>query len=202
MDYNELFKHLYVDNGKSKTLFLLHGTGGDEKDLMSLTRGLRDQYNFVGLRGNVVQDEMNRFFIRFEDGSFDEESIRTEVEKLHFFVMGWSDDHADACEEIAFAGYSNGANMILALALSHSELVRKAVLFHGKLPLVPAENLKLNSSEFLVTYGEADKMILPQESLKMIEELKNAGAKVTVLSHDGGHEIVRDEVTAMEQFLI
>lgn len=202
MDYKDLFKHIYVDNGADKTLFLLHGTGGDEKDLLSLVQGLSLQYNFVGLRGNVTEDGMNRFFVRFADGSFDQESIKTEVEKLHFFVMGWSDDHADSCEEIAFAGYSNGANMILALALSHSDLVGKAVLFHGKLPLVPAENLKLGGSEFLVTYGEADRMIEPGESLKMIETLKDMGAKVMVYSHEGGHEIVRDEVTAMEQFLI
>lgn len=189
---NSNFKFILIDNGVKKTLALLHGTGGDENDLLPLVKGLANEYNFLGIRGNVIQQGMNRYFIRNPDGSFDTESIREEVEKLAIFVREHPVD--------AFVGYSNGANMILALAFSHPILVPSAVILHGMLPFVP-KTIHLQGKRFLLTYGEADQMIPATETKEAIQTLKELGASVEVVTHTGGHELHHEEIEAMEKFL-
>ncbi len=89
----ELFKHIYIDNKAPKTLFLLHGTGGDEHDLLPLVSELNSKYNFVGLRGNIDENGMRRFFRRFDFGKFDEQNIIEEALKLVKFIETWSKEY-------------------------------------------------------------------------------------------------------------
>ncbi len=182
----------FIDNGATKILGLLHGTGGDENDLLPIVKNLAKEYNFLGIRGNVTQQGMTRFFLRNGDGSFDIENIKEEVEKLKKFL---ADHPADA-----FVGYSNGANMILALALLHPDFVKQAVILHGKLPFEP-QALSLDGKAFLISYGENDQIISKDESLHAVAKLQSLGATVQSVSHTGGHEIHKNEITAMEKFL-
>lgn len=189
---NDEFHSIYINNNASKNLALFHGTGGDENDLLPLVENLSAHYNFLGIRGNIQQSGMNRYFIRNADGSFDQTSIQTEAEKLLRFL---SDHPVDA-----YVGYSNGSNMILALALLYPDLVHTAVLLHPKLPLMP-QKLDLSSQRFLISYGESDQMITMQETKEAIDTLKDLGATVEVVFHTGGHELHRNEIEALTLFL-
>ncbi|MDQ5951848.1 MAG: phospholipase/carboxylesterase, partial [Patescibacteria group bacterium] len=124
MNTLNLFQHVFIDNKAEKTLFLLHGTGGSEHDLLPLVKELSDQYNFVGIKGNIFEHGMARFFERDEFGVFDQDSITTETKKLSEFIEAWKSNRAIANENTAFLGYSNGATMIVALAFYYPELVR------------------------------------------------------------------------------
>lgn len=197
----ESFKHIYIDNKASKNLFLLHGTGGSEKDLLPFVKELEGSYNFVGLKGNVSEHGMARFFERNQFGVFDQESIKVETEKLANFLKVWSREYQIRAEDTAFLGYSNGANMILAMLFYYPEMIHKAVILHGKLPFEP-EKLDLKGKSFLLTYGEQDQMILASESVKAIHTLKELHAEVEVLKHEGGHEVKRVEVEKMQEFLL
>lgn len=197
----DLFEHVFIDNQVEQTLFLLHGTGGDERDLLPLTDGLGDRFNLVGLRGNVNERGMWRFFARSEPGVFDEESIRVEADKLQRFVSVWRREQGLGVEQTVFLGYSNGANMILALALLHPDALARAVVLHPMLPMDTGGDLDLSGMSFLVTYGERDRMIDPAEGRQVVKVLEEARAAVEVVSHAGGHEIRREEVEAVEVFL-
>lgn len=83
------FKYIHLDQGVKKYLFLLHGTGGNETDLLPLVGKLKTKYNLVGLRGNVSEQGMLRFFSRTAPGVFDETSIKTETAKLAKFLEAW-----------------------------------------------------------------------------------------------------------------
>jgi phospholipase/carboxylesterase len=194
------FHHLFIDNHAPKTLFLLHGTGGDENDLIPLVSNLKEKCNFVGLRGNVSEQGMTRFFKRDEKGVFDQESIKIETKKLAEFLSEWYEKHQARVDDCAFVGYSNGATMILAMAFYFPELISKGVVLHGKLPFEPTKT-DLSSRSFLMTYGEEDWMISAEETLKAIEKIKECGAEVKVFAHPGGHEVRREEVYEMVQFL-
>ena len=194
------FHHLHIDNQASKTLFLLHGTGADERDLLPLVQGLETTYNFVSFLGNVREHGMTRFFARDARGVFDQESIAIEAKKLARFIKAWNETHGIKPSETAFLGYSNGANMITALALKFPKLVTKAVLLHPMLPFEP-KAMDLSHQQYFVSYGETDQMIPASEAKILITTLKALGAKVDVFHHQGGHEIWPEEVEALQDFL-
>ncbi|HEX7017473.1 MAG TPA: alpha/beta hydrolase [Patescibacteria group bacterium] len=197
-----LFHYHYQDTQAQKTLFLLHGTGGDEHDVLPLVQSLRAEYNLVGVRGNVSEQGMARFFARQSPGVFDQESIATETDKLAEFIQAWMKKYSLTADRLAFLGYSNGANMILATLFNHPNLIKKAALLHPMLPFQPSERMALKDSSFLVTYGENDLMISPQESQKVSAVLKKSGASVEVVTHPGGHELVKAEVLRLQEFLL
>lgn len=199
-DALELFRYYYQDNGQKRTLILLHGMGGDEKDLLPLVKGLEERFNFLGLRGNVVEAGMSRFFARFSIDTFDEASIREEAIKLVQFLRAWVEKHNDHCQEVAYLGYSNGGNMIVALAMLYPELVSKAVVLHGLVPM-ELRAVDLFGREFLVSYGKNDMMIPARKSEKLIDTLEAMRAQVEVVVHQGGHEIQQIEVAAIRRFL-
>ncbi len=195
-----LFHHLHIDNHLGKTLFLLHGTGADERDLLPLVAGLDDKYNLVSLLGNVREHGMARFFARDERGVFDQESIAEESKKLSEFIVAWNAEHKLKPTDTAFLGYSNGANMIAALALNYSDLVTRAVLLHPMLPFEPRQK-NLSHQHYLVSYGESDQMIPAAKAKILIATLEAMGAKISLVSHEGGHEIWPEEVEALRKFL-
>lgn len=195
------FHHISIDNHAAKTLFLLHGTGGDEKDLLPLVEFAAKDYNFVGIRGNVSEQGMLRFFRRFEMGVFDQENIKEEVQKFSEFLEVWYKNHNLNPKDTAFVGYSNGANMILATLFLYPHLISRGILLHGMLPFEP-NNLNLSGKSFVVSYGQQDRMIDPKEGKKVVSTLKNLKAQVIEVSHPGGHEIRHEEVKAMQSFLL
>jgi len=194
------FKHIVVGTEAPKTLFLLHGTGGDEADLLPLVEKLKTQYTLVGLKGNVSQQGLTRFFERSETGVFNQGNIRIEAKKLADFLRAWSATHEVAFSSMAFLGYSNGANMILALLFLYPELVFQAVLLHPMLPFTP-QKIDLKGKKLLVSYGMHDQLISLTESQKVISFLETTGAQVEVSSHFGGHEIQASELSKLQDFL-
>jgi phospholipase/carboxylesterase len=195
------FVYHHVASAAQKTLFLLHGTGGDQYDLLPLVESLADEYEVVSLLGNVREHGMPRFFVRTPDGTFDEESMRTEAEKLRDFVLAWCEKSGRIPEDTAFLGYSNGANIIAALAQLHPEVVYSGVLLHGLLPLPEVAVPELFGRKFFVTYGLNDTMIPPEKSRVLEQSLRQAGADVEVLTHSGGHELRVEEREALVEFL-
>lgn len=196
-----LFQYVYKDNQAPKTLVLFHGTGGSERDLFPLVDTLKNEYNFLGLKGNVQENGMSRFFKRVAEGVFDEESIAIETEKLVKFLEVWREQNGLRWDQLSYLGYSNGANMILATMLLYPEHPYKAVLLHSMLPLTPSPDISLMGSSILMSYGENDPLVGKDESERLISLLMDLGAVVEVVKHPGGHEVVTDEVKALHLFL-
>ncbi len=194
------FVHVVHDHGKAKTLFLLHGTGGDEHDLVPLVKPLEKKFNFVGLRGNISEAGMPRFFARKAMGVFDQLSIETETDKLAAFLTSFYEDSALQVDQAAFVGFSNGANMILATVFRHPEVIQNAALLHAMLPFEPPD-VDLAGKRILVTHGLSDRMMPPGEGERVAAALKVRSAQVQAFAHDGGHEITAEEQAALLDFL-
>lgn len=200
MNALDLFEHVFIDNKAKNTLFLLHGTGGSEHDLLPLVKELSDQYNFVGIKGNISEHGMARFFERDELGVFNQDSISTETKKLSEFVAAWKSEHSITTESTAFLGYSNGATMIIAVTFYYPKLVKTAVALHPMLPFKPG-SIDLKGTYFFVTYGEQDQLIPSTKTKELIDALQSKDASVEVVSHQGGHEIQSVEVEQLQRFL-
>lgn len=193
MDKN-LFFHKFIKRSGNATVLILHGTGGDENDLIPLAEMLFPEESILSLRGNVQEHGMNRFFERFSDGSFNLDSIREETDKLSRFLTEAYGRYAINPESIVMLGYSNGANFGLSHMFLFPQIIKKAVLLHPVLPFMPDESLSLKSSRIIVTNGRndpyADNSI--QEQLKAV--LKKHGAVVEWFQHTGGHELRQEEL--------
>lgn len=134
------FTHRFIPGPESpprRTLLLLHGTGGDENDMVSLGRDLDPAAALLSPRGRILENGMPRFFRRLAEGVFDEEDVIRGAHELADFVVAAAARYEFDPERVTAVGYSNGANIAAAILLLRPELLAGAVLFRAMVPLVP-----------------------------------------------------------------
>lgn len=179
----------------AKTLLVLHGTGADEFDLLELGRQLDPQANILSPRGSVMLDGMVRFFVRNDDGTFDEGSIVKNVRKLSEFIVAAQKEYGFDLAKLYAVGFSNGANAAGALLLLYPELLAGIVAFGTtksflETPVQP----NLSGKRVWIANGELDDYSPAQRTQDMIDEFTSLGAKVKLLLHSGGHTISMNHV--------
>lgn len=185
-----------------QALFLYHGTGGNETDLLPLVQPFLATHTVVGIRGNVQEQGMNRYFVRRADGTFDQESIREESRKLQQFIQEWSQEKGISPQNITHVGYSNGANFILANLFLYPESISRAALLHPMLPLEPRADLELSQKHLFVSWAPNDPMIATEDSKGLLEVLKKHKASIQEYTGDSGHRISPEEVGKLHNFLL
>lgn len=189
------FEYEYRNNGARKTLFLLHGTGGSKHDFLFLDKLLENKFNLVGLKGNVDENGMARFFRRLTEGVFDQESIRTEAAKFKAFIEEWMIVHKVSADALAFLGYSNGANFLLASLFLYPDLFRSLILLHPMLPFsIENGSLDLSQHKIFVSMGAHDPLVAPEMQREVVETLSECGAHLSVREYPAGHEISAEEI--------
>lgn len=201
MDLESLFKHVYVDNYKKRTLLLLHGTGGDELNLLGLARSVAPDHNYLGIRGNAKQDSYNRYFVRFESGEFDENSIRTEAEKLNIFLHSAAIQLKFDPSMLDIIGFSNGGSFAVAYSFLYPAKIQKVAALHPMNVINPKENINLERSQFLITHGEKDEYVTPQHVDLLKGNLNKTKAHFEFFSHPGGHMVTDEEILKIRNFL-
>ncbi len=194
------FKHLVTGVSATKAVVLLHGTGGNEHDLLPFVEFMQSQCRIVSLRGNVLEQGMPRFFKRFEMGVFDQENIRQEAAKLKLFLEEFSQQQHIPINQFTYLGYSNGANMILALLFLYPEYVHSALLLHPMLPFQP-DKVDLHGRNLAISYGMTDQMVPAQDSQRLVSVAQELGATVHEFSHQGGHTITPSEMVFVKEKL-
>jgi len=193
--------HRFVRGSKPDTLLLLHGTGGDEDDLLALGRDLDPDANLLSPRGQVLENGMPRFFRRLALGVFDLEDLAARTHELARFM----DDAASAYtldpSRIKAVGYSNGANIAASLLLLHPGALASAALLHAMVPFEPAKLPELEGTAVLLTAGRRDQMVPPDQAKRLAEILEESGAEVTLEWQPGGHELTQTEFEAVKSWL-
>ena len=192
-------KYLYVpgDERSSVELLMLHGTGGDESSLVEIGRSLVPGASVLGVKGEVNESGMNRWFKRYAEGVFDESSIVEESAKLAEFLRGrsWLEGSAPAGNDFEVrriaVGYSNGANIGGALMLLASDVLDGLVMFRGMLPLVPSELPTLFGKKVLMVNGKMDDMGPLSSAYRMRDLLIECGAEVQFQELPTGHQLSR-----------
>ena len=132
-------------------LLLLHGTGGDENDLLPLGAALSPGAALLSPRGQVLEHGMPRFFRRLAEGVFDEDDVRRRAAELAAFVTETGQRYGLAAP-IA-VGFSNGANIAAALLLTHPGVLSGAVLLRAMVPLSEPPAVDLQGTPVLILYG-------------------------------------------------
>src|SRR6516165_179433 len=132
------FIHEFVPGSSNRTFLLLHGTGGNERDLIALGRQLDPNAALLGPRGKVLENGMPRFFRRLAEGVFDLEDLQFRTNELADFVIAARQHYRFASDNLVAVGYSNGANIAASMLLLRPEILRTAILFRAMVPLYPS----------------------------------------------------------------
>lgn len=183
-------------NGTKPTLLLLHGTGGNEHDLLPLGDMIDPTASVLSVRGNVLENGMPRFFRRLSEGVFDEEDLIFRTKELNQFLDEASSKYNFDRQNIVAIGYSNGANIAGSLLFHYKDALAGSILHH---PMVPRRNIQLpqlKGTNVFISAGHNDPLCTPQESIDLQEMLAAAGASTEIHWENNGHQLTRTEVEA------
>jgi len=194
-------KHIFQkENLDNPTFLLLHGTGGDERDLLPLAHMINPEYNILSVRGEVKENGMNRFFKRLSEGVFDEVDLVARTIQLKEFVDQAAQEYGFDRNRVVALGYSNGANIAASILFHYSNALSKAILFHPMVP-IHVQLPNLSAIPVFIGAGKNDPICLPEQSIELEELLHNANANVTLHWENNGHRLVETEVEAAKEWL-
>ncbi|MBN3553591.1 alpha/beta hydrolase [Fictibacillus nanhaiensis] len=175
-------------------LLLLHGTGGNEKDLLSLAEMISPESSVLSVRGNVSENGMPRFFRRLAEGVFDEEDLIYRTKELHEFIDEAANKYSFNRDQVVAVGYSNGANIAGSLIFHYEKSLKGAILHHPMVPRRGIELPKLDGLPVFIGAGNNDPICPPQETEELEQLLNKAGANVHLKWDNMGHQLSRAEV--------
>ncbi|RPJ29728.1 MAG: alpha/beta hydrolase [Nitrosopumilales archaeon] len=181
---------------------LLHGTGGNEEDLIPVAREIYSEAAILSPRGKILEDGIAaRFFRRLAEGVFDLEDLRFRTNELANFVNNASKTYGFDLQHVIALGYSNGANIASSMLLLRPEVLSAAILFRAMVPFVPNTLPDLSNKYIFMSSGLYDPIIPKQEAERLFSLFKNGGAKVSISWQNSGHELVMEDVKkAKESF--
>ena len=197
------FRHVFVPASKghdqTPPLLFLHGTGGDERDLLPLAGEIAPGAAILSLRGNVSENDMPRFFRRLAEGVFDEADLRAQTQALAAFID-------QACAAYALSrpvavGFSNGANIAASLLWLAPENLAGAALWRVMRPLPQAPGTPLSGKPVLILAGASDPLIPAARSQELALALGEAGADVSLEILPAGHGLTPADLAITARFL-
>jgi len=196
------FIHEFVPGTSNRSLLLLHGTGGNERDLIPLGRELDPDAALLSPRGKVLENGMPRFFRRLAEGIFDLEDLKYRTNELADFVAAAAQHYGFAADNVVAVGYSNGANIAASMLLLRPEILSAAILFRAMVPLIPDTPPNLSAVRVWIGAGMNDPIIPTSETKRLAELLRNAGTDVTMRFFQAGHELTPADVEAAREWLM
>jgi predicted esterase len=196
------FIHRFEPGRSSRTLLLLHGTGGDENDLIDLGRAIDPDAALLSPRGKVLENGAPRFFRRLAEGVFDEEDVVRRAHELDAFVREASETYGIDRAGLVAVGYSNGANIAAAMWLVGLTAFSSAILLR---PMVPLSNLPAGADlaevRALLIAGRVDSIAHPPIPQELADLLRRFGAKVDLRINLSGHELTPEDVKSARDWL-
>lgn len=190
-----------AEPGRAPTLLLLHGTGGDEGDLLPLGHALAPGWALLSPRGRVSEQGAPRFFRRLAEGVFDEEDLVARTHELADFVTAAAREYALEEGRIVAVGFSNGANVAASLLLLRPGVLAGAVLLRAMTPLEPDPVPDLTGLQVLLAHGAADPIVPAARRDRLAALLRDAGARVEEHVEPTGHGLGRGDVDAARLWL-
>ncbi len=197
------FIHVYQPPSApdAPTLLMLHGTGGDEHDLVPLASELMPGAAVLSPRGKVLEHGMPRFFRRLAEGVFDLDDLRTRTSELAAFIGEAGAHHRFDPSRVIAVGFSNGANIAGALLLLTPGVLGGAILLRAMVPIVPDPLPSVPATPVLVSNGRMDPLVPAAETDRLAALLHSAGADVTLEWQHAGHQLVPGDLTAARRWL-
>ena len=198
------FVHRFVpaQTPEAPTLLLLHGTGGDENDLLPIGRMLDERAALLSPRGKILEHGMPRFFRRLAEGVFDHEDLANRTQELAEFVERAVDEYGIDQRRLFAVGFSNGANIAASLLLTYPRLLAGAILLRAMVPFEPEMAPDLSGTPIYLAAGRSDQIVPPENTERLAQLLREAGADVALDWQPGGHGIGPEEIQAARSWFM
>lgn len=184
-----------------RTLLLLHGTGGDENDLLELGQAVAPGMALLSPRGKVLENGMPRFFRRLAEGVFDEADLLARTDELAEFIERACTRHGRDPRHVVALGFSNGANIAASLLLKRPDVLEAAVLMRAMVPFEPAKVRKVEGTAVLMLSGLNDPIVSRRQAERLADLLRARGADVTLQWSSGGHGIAQEDLVGAREWM-
>ena len=201
------FAHVFkaAPQPAAPTLLLLHGTGGDEHDMLPLG-GLMPGANLLSPRGQVLERGMPRFFRRLAEGVFDVDDVKRRAHELADFVTAAATHYAFDPARVVALGYSNGANIASAVMLTRPGVLQGGVLLRAMVPFEPDPapapgSAPLTGTRVVISNGESDPLVSAVETERLARLLQRTGADVEVHWQPAGHQLMPGDFAVAKTWL-
>jgi predicted esterase len=198
------FRHRFTSppaDDSGITLVALHGTGGDENDLLPVAADVAPDAAVLSPRGKVVENGMARFFKRYAPGVFDEQEVLLRANELADFLERAAGRYGRSPDKLFALGYSNGANIAAAILFARPELFTGAILLRPMLPLPRFQPGDLTGKKILVLRGLKDQIIPAESTDLLIERLATAGAEIKTVAVNSGHQLTEKDINTARDWL-
>jgi phospholipase/carboxylesterase len=203
------FAHFFInrkgsDNNdltKKLTLVLLHGTGGNEEDLIFLGKELEPKASILSPRGKVLENGMPRFFRRLAEGVFDIEDLMIRTHELADFIQKCSLHYKFDLRKTIAIGFSNGANIAASILLLRPEVLEGAVLFRAMVPLVPNPLPDLLNKKILLSAGVNDPIVSRMETESLYRLFQKTNANITLKWQKSSHNLIQDDLKIAKEWI-
>ena len=189
------------DRASSEILLVLHGTGGDENNLIGIGQAIAPGAAILSPRGNVLENGAPRFFKRLAEGVFDPKEVRSRGEELASFIRAAISKYSLNPERIFAMGYSNGANIASTVMLIDPELLRGAILFRPMLVLETDGRSDLSGKGVFISAGQMDPIVPVKSIVRLVELFEASHADVTLKWQQAGHNLLPSEVREAADWL-
>jgi phospholipase/carboxylesterase len=193
-DLGFIHKFILPKKEGAPLLLLLHGTGGNEDDLLPVAKVIDGDAAVLSPRGKVLENGNPRFFRRLAEGVFDVEDLKFRTNELAEFVQAASKKYRFDPHSAVALGYSNGANIAASMLLLRPESLKGAILFRPMIPLEPEKRPVLSGKNIFISAGKFDSVIPRSQTEKLREMLERAGAEVAINWEDSDHSLTTNEV--------
>lgn len=199
------FEHLYEKGGNRLTILALHGTGGNEHDLVAMAKMVAPNANILSPRGKISEHGAARFFKRLSEGVFDIEDLKFRTHELADFVSEASKEYIFDASKIYALGFSNGANIASSLLFLRPEVLAGGAILRGMVPLdLEKGELKklpdLTGKNVFLSNGTRDPIVPLANAKKLAEMYKQAGAMVTHEINPASHGLIQSDLQAMQRW--
>lgn len=189
------------NKSETLTLLLLHGTGGNEDDLIQVGQMISPSASLLSPRGKVLENGMPRFFKRLAEGVFDLEDLKFRTRELADFAKDASNIYGFDLNKTIAVGFSNGANIAASLLLSYPRTLSGAILFRAMVPFIPNSPLDLSDKKVLLSAGVYDPIVSESQTQSLYDILKKSRANVTLKWQQSGHNLTESDILDAKEWL-
>jgi phospholipase/carboxylesterase len=182
-------------------LLLLHGTGGNEDDLIQVGQMISSTASLLSPRGKVLENGMPRFFRRLAEGVFDIDDLKIRTKELADFVNEASNIYSFDINKTVAVGFSNGANIAASLLLSYPETLKGVILFRAMVPFIPNSPPDLSDKQVLLSAGMFDPIVSESQTQNLFDLLEKSGANVTLKWQQSGHNLTESDILYSKEWL-
>jgi predicted esterase len=195
------FQHYFQPGSdKEHALLVLHGTGGNEHDLIPIAENIGNDTPLLSPRGQVLENGMPRFFRRLSEGVFDQADLIRRTHELADFVTYAKSHYGLTLHKLYACGYSNGANIASSLLLLRPEILSGAILFRGMVPFVPDVYPDLHGKKILLVSGSFDPYATPEQTQQLKAIFEKCGASVQIAEHKFGHNLDHEDIALAQSW--